>query len=481
MNKLICLMLVVCLVFALTACGGTESNGIPVPTAAPDVTETHVPSKEASLWPRTGYFTDRESSMLSIAWLDDVDEPGWYVGCLLGNDQTENAWSGMLSLKGNSLCGTLPSFGEKEELTITITEEGTDGLLLTVEGVILTPQILRWMHTDPKILPHSIDYLRYYFLGSLALVMYNMLKGVMNAVGDSRRPLYYLIFSSVLNILLDWLFVGPLGKDIRWAAIATMISQFASAMLCLLQLSKKGTVYALSWRKLRIDGKLLKEILRFGIPTGIQNSVIGLANVMVQSNINTFGDVATAACGAYSRIEGFAFLPITSFSMALTTYIGQNLGAREYDRARKGARFGILTAVAMAELIGVIVMIFARPFISAFVENPASIEIGVTQARTESLFFCLLSFSHCIAGICRGAGKAFVPMAIMLAVWCVLRIAYITVAMKISHNIVLLFWAYPITWSVSSLIYLIYYLKSDWIHGFETREERVARLARSET
>ena len=114
-------------------------------------------------------------------------------------------------------------------------------------------------------------------------------------------------------------------------------------------------------------------------------------------------------------------------------------------------------------------------------ENPASIEIGVTQARTESLFFCLLSFSHCIAGICRGAGKAFVPMAIMLAVWCVLRIAYITIAMKISHNIVLLFWAYPITWSVSSLIYLIYYLKSDWIHGFETREERVARLARSET
>ena len=355
------------------------------------------------------------------------------------------------------------------------------GLLLTVAGVILTPQILRWMHTDPKILPHSIDYLRYYFLGSLALVMYNMLKGVMNAVGDSRRPLYYLIFSSILNILLDWLFVGPLGKDIRWAAIATMISQFASAMLCLLQLSKKDTVYALSWRKLRIDGKLLKEILRFGIPTGIQNSVIGLANVMVQSNINTFGDVATAACGAYSRIEGFAFLPITSFSMALTTYIGQNLGAREYDRARKGARFGILTAVAMAELIGVIVMIFARPFISAFVENPASIEIGVTQARTESLFFCLLSFSHCIAGICRGAGKAFVPMAIMLAVWCVLRIAYITVAMKISHNIVLLFWAYPITWSISSLIYLIYYLKSDWIHGFETREERAARLARSET
>ena len=133
-KMLICLMLAVCLIFALTACGSAGSNSIPVPTAAPTAAETPVPAKEASLWPRTGYFTDRESNMLSIAWLDDTDTPGWYVGCLLGEDQTENAWSGMLSLKGGSLCGTLPSFGETEDLTITITEEGTDGLLLTVEG-----------------------------------------------------------------------------------------------------------------------------------------------------------------------------------------------------------------------------------------------------------------------------------------------------------------------------------------------------------
>lgn len=341
------------------------------------------------------------------------------------------------------------------------------GLTLTVMGAVLASEIPVWMQLDPAVRPYAVPYLRYYFLGSLALVMYNTFKGIMNAVGDSKRPLYFLIVSSVTNVFLDWLFLGPMGLDIRWAAIATAISQSISALLCLRQLIRKGTVYALRWAKLRMDRWSLREILRYGLPTGVQNSVIGLANVMVQSNINTFDKVGTAACGAYSKIEGFAFLPITSFSMALTTYIGQNLGAKAYDRARQGARFGIWSAVLMAELIGVIVFVFAEPLISVFVEDPASIAIGVRQARIEALFYCLLSLSHCIAGICRGAGRAFVPMFIMLAIWCVLRITYITIAMQLDHNIILLFWAYPITWCISSVIFLIYYVRSDWVHGFE--------------
>ncbi len=344
------------------------------------------------------------------------------------------------------------------------------GLTLTAAGVVLAPHIPVWMQLDEAVRPYAVPYLRWYFLGSVALVMYNTFKGVMNAVGDSRRPLYYLIVSSVTNVFLDWLFLGPMGLDIRWAAIATGIAQAFSALLCLKQLVKKNTVYALRWSRLRMDARSLREILRYGLPTGVQNSVIGLANVMVQSNINTFGKLGTAACGAYAKVEGFAFLPITSFSMALTTYIGQNLGAREYDRARKGARFGIISSMVLAEIIGLIVFFFAEPLISLFVKGPGAIRIGVRQSHTEALFFCLLSFSHCIAGICRGAGKAFVPMFVMLAIWCVLRITYITVAMRIDHNIVLLFWAYPITWGISSFIFLIYYLKSDWIHGFEKKQ-----------
>ena len=341
------------------------------------------------------------------------------------------------------------------------------GMLLAVVGVALTPTILRLMKTDPDVLPQSITYFRFFFIGAPALVMYNSLKGIMNAVGDSRRPLYYLIFSSVLNVFLDWLFVGPCGLDIRWAAIATAISQAASALLCLRQLCKKGTVYKLSLKKLRIHIGILKEILRLGLPAGVQNSVIGLANVLVQTNINTFGDVAMAACGAYSRIEGFAFLPIMSFSMAITTFVSQNLGAKQYDRTRQGARFGIFSSVLMAEIIGLTIFIFARPMIAAFVEDPQAIAIGVRQTRVESLFFCLLAYSHCIAGVCRGAGKAFVPMFVMLSVWCVLRVAVVTAAMHISHNILLLFCVYPLTWFISSVIYLIYYLRSDWIHGFD--------------
>ena len=341
------------------------------------------------------------------------------------------------------------------------------GMLLAVVGVALTPTILRLMKTDPDVLPQSITYFRFFFIGAPALVMYNSLKGIMNAVGDSRRPLYYLIFSSLLNVFLDWLFVGPCGLDIRWAAIATAISQAASALLCLRQLCKKGTVYKLSLRKLRIHVGILKEILRLGLPAGVQNSVIGLANVLVQTNINTFGDVAMAACGAYSRIEGFAFLPIMSFSMAITTFVSQNLGAKQYDRTRQGARFGIFSSVLMAEIIGLTIFIFARPMIAAFVEDPQAIAIGVRQTRVESLFFCLLAYSHCIAGVCRGAGKAFVPMFVMLSVWCVLRVAVVMAAMHISHNILLLFCVYPLTWFISSVIYLIYYLRSDWIHGFD--------------
>ena len=348
------------------------------------------------------------------------------------------------------------------------------GVVLSVFGVTMTPHIVRWMGVPEDVLPNSVVYLRYYFIGCVPVVMYNSMKGVMNAVGDSKRPLYYLIVSSVLNVILDWLFVGVFGLGVEWAAIATVISQTVSAILCLWQLTRKGTVYRLEWKKLRMDAQSLKEIVKYGLPTGVQNSVIGFANVLVQTNINSFGSLAMAACGAYSRIEGFVFLPIMSMSMALTSYIGQNLGAKEYARAKQGARFGILTSVAMAELIGIILFFFGGFFISTFINDadPEAVTeivaIGAKQCRVESLFFFLLAFSHAVAGICRGAGKAIVPMLIMLLVWCVIRIIYITVAMSILHEIILLFAAYPLTWFISSVIYFIYYKRSNWIHGFES-------------
>lgn len=361
--------------------------------------------------------------------------------------------------------------GENERVSRAVHTTVTLGLLcgifLTVAGVLLTPTFLRWMDTDPEVMPQAVEYFRYYFLGVLAVVEYNICKDIMNAMGDSRRPLYYLIVSSVLNIVLDLLFVAGFHWGVWSAAVATTISQAASMVLCLIHLSKKGTIYQLQMKKLGLDGRMLREILRFGLPSGVQNSVIGLANVIVQTNINSFGKMATAAYGSYAKIEGFAFLPVTSFTMALTTFTGQNLGARKYERAKKGSRFGILSAMILAELIGVCIYVFSPALMGLFTDSPEVIAIGVNQARTVALFYCLMAFSHAVAAVCRGAGRAFVPMAIMLAIWCVVRISYITIMMRFVHELSMIYWAYPLTWGISSVIYLLYYLFSDWLHGFE--------------
>lgn len=366
-------------------------------------------------------------------------------------------------------------FGAKDEANVSkavhtnIALGLVSGVILSVVGVVFTPTFLMWMDTDPAIMDEAVSYFRWYFAGAIAIVMYNTFKSIMNAVGDSKRPLYYLIFSSVLNVLLDLLFVAGFKWGVWAAALATTISQAASVVLCVIQFSKKDTVYHLEFKKIRFDGPIFKEIIRYGLPAGVQNSVIGLANVIVQTNINSFGKYATAAYGSYSKIEGFAFLPINSFTMALTTFVGQNLGAREYERAKKGSRFGIFAAVVLAELIGLVIWLTAPFLVSLFDKenNPEVIALGAQQARIEAFFYCLLAFSHAVASVCRGAGKAFVPMGVMLAVWCVFRITYITVMMHYIHEIRFIYWAYPITWGISSIIFLFYYLFSDWVHGFE--------------
>ncbi len=341
------------------------------------------------------------------------------------------------------------------------------GVLLTIVGVLFTPAFLIWMRTDPEVMPEAVEYFRYYFLGAIAMVMYNVCRSIMNALGDSKRPLYYLIFSSLVNIILDLLFIGGFHQGVWAAAAATVISQAASVALCMIYLLRKGNIYTVEIRSIRFHKAILSEILRYGLPSGVQNSVIAFANVIVQSQINSFGKLAMAGYGVHAKIEGFVFLPVTSFNMATTTFISQNLGARMYDRAKKGARFSILAAVLMAEAIGVLYYIFATQLIGIFDSTPGVIEYGATQARIVALFYFLLAFSHSIAAVCRGAGKAFVPMIIMLSIWCMLRIGYIIAVMRLIGEIRYVFWAYPLTWSISSVIYLIYYLFSDWVHGFE--------------
>ena len=335
--------------------------------------------------------------------------------------------------------------GDRENMDLAIHTTVAFGLaasvVMTLIGVLLSPQILRLMATPEVVMGDSVTYLRIYFAGSVGFVMYNIFVGILQAVGDSRHPLYYLIVSSLVNIVLDIAFIAGFGMGVEGAAIATVISQLVSALLCLIQLTCRQKNCRLYLRRIAFTPRLLKQIIRMGLPSGLQNSIIAFANVVVQSNINSFGELAMAGVGAYSKIEGFGFLPITSFTMALTTFIGQNLGAGQYERARKGAAFGIRATVALAELI------------------------GVAKARTSTLFFFLLAFSHAVSAVLRGAGRAVVPMTVMLVFWCVVRVGFLTVTVPLTHSILMLYWVYPLTWALSSVTFLLYYKKADWLHS----------------
>jgi putative MATE family efflux protein len=344
------------------------------------------------------------------------------------------------------------------------------GLLMTIIGVCFTPIILQWMGTPADVFPNSVAYLRVYFLGSLASIMYNICMGILHAIGDSKHPLYYLIFSSCINVTLDLVFCGLFGLGVQFAALATVIAQFLSVVLCMSRLTRVKEVYQVRLKEVRIDPQMVKQIIRIGLPSGMQNSIISLANIVVQSNINAFGTAAMAGCGSYSKLEGFGFLPITCFTMALTTFVSQNLGAKQYDRVKKGAAFGIGCTLLLAETMGILVFTLAPHVIGIFGGGPDAIAYGVLQAKTVTLFYFLLAFSHASAAIMRGAGKSIVPMYVMLISWCAIRITYITVVGTLFDNIQLIFMAYPITWTISSVIFLVYLLKADWMHNFERQE-----------
>ncbi len=339
-------------------------------------------------------------------------------------------------------------------------------VIMTVAGTALAPTILVWMDCPEDILPLSAEYIQVYFAGSVGMIMYNCCMGIMQAVGDSKHPLMYLIISSCMNVALDILFIGVFKWGVAGAAIATIVSQIFSVILCLIRLTHVDAEYRVSLKALRIDKPSASLILRYGLPSGLQNSMISIANVMVQSNINAFGKMAMAGMGAYAKLEGFAFLPVTCFTMAITTFVGQNLGAGEYARVKKGVRFGMICSMLIAQAVGVILYFFSEPLIALFTEESESIMYGVLKSHVCSLFFFVLAASHCLSGVMRGAGKATVPMVTMLVCWCAVRVAVLSILTPIYHSIHIVNWIFPITWTLSVIVLGIYYFKADWIGDY---------------
>ncbi|MBQ6712016.1 MAG: MATE family efflux transporter [Clostridia bacterium] len=337
------------------------------------------------------------------------------------------------------------------------------GAFLTLLGYFGSPILLRWMDTPAEVMGDAVDYLGIYFLGILFVVLYNSAVGIFQAIGDSKRPLYYLIVSSVTNVALDILFVGPMNMGVRGAALATVIAQGLSAGLAFFRLSRAEGAWRVTLKGLCLDKPLLKEMLRIGLPSGVQNSVIAFANVMVQSSVNVFGSAAMAGNGAFIKLEGFAFIPVNAFGSACTTFISQNIGARQFDRVKKGAKFSVMFSCGCAVVIGIVFFAFAPQFIGLFGKSPEAIASGVLRARICTPFYLLLACSHGIAAVCRGAGYSKVPMYIMLGAWCVLRVTYITIVTNLFHDISLVYAAYPMTWAVSTACFLWYYNKSHWL------------------
>lgn len=352
--------------------------------------------------------------------------------------------------------------GMDEAIHTTIIFALAMGVILTVLGVWFTPMILRWMGTPENVMPNSVTYFRIYCLGLLGMVLYNTTNGIFNALGDSKHPLYYLIVSSVTNAVLDVIFVGCFHMGVAGAALATTIGQFLSAILGLCHLMSGRFVVQIKISKLRVNTGILKQIFVLGLPSGIQNSVNSIANLVVQANINAFGDLAMGGCGSYSKIQGFVFIPVLSMSLALTTYVGQNMGANKPERVKQGIRQGMLISVVMAEIFGIFVFIFAPYMVGLFSKDPAVVAFGVQQARVEALFFFLLAITHACAGTLRGAGKTIIPMSVTLGAWCILRIAYIEVLVRMVPTIHVVFSAYPVTWMISSIILLWCIKRQNW-------------------
>ncbi len=361
------------------------------------------------------------------------------------------------------------SFGEGKKDSVekavhtTVALALISSLFLTIFGYHFAPVILSWMKTPPDVFVDAETYIRIIFAGISTLVLYNTASGILQAVGDSKNPLKFLAVSAVLNVVLDLLFVLKFNLGVAGVAYATVIAQTVSVFLSFRLLFTTRDWVRVEIRKIKIHRRFAAETLRLGVPSGIQNSVTSFANVILQYSINLFGASAIAGNGAFMRIQGFAFIPITAFALALTTFTSQNLGAREYERVRQGARFGIFFAMLIAEGIGLLLYFGATPMIALFSRDPEVLYYGVQKAQISSLLLFPLALSHAMAAIYRGAGKSIIPMLVMLAVWCVFRIIFIQVGLAIYHDIRVVFWAYPVTWSISSIIFIIYYFTVDWM------------------
>ena len=359
-------------------------------------------------------------------------------------------------------------YGAKDEngmdvaVHTTVAISAIAGFVMTAVGVLFAPGLLRLMGTPSEILPASSLYLRIYFAGIFFSVVYNFAAGILNAVGNSAKALQYLMIAAGSNVVFDWVFVVIFHMGVEGVALATDIGQFLSFIFILRFMMKSQDMYRLELRKIRVDKKTAVRIIKVGIPTGIQNMMISFSNVVIQSSVNSFGSVLMAAFAAYVKIDGFNILPVLSFSMAATTFTGQNVGAGQYERVKRGMWTALAMGIGYTILSSTGIMLFGRQTIGVFVNDAEVIELGCYILKFFCPFYFLLAIIHVLAGTVRGTGKTIPPMLIILMSLCVFRIIWIQITVRLFGGMKWIFASYPLSWFVGAVAMVLYTWKGNW-------------------
>ena len=333
-------------------------------------------------------------------------------------------------------------------------------LIATLVGQVIIDPMLRFMQTPEDVMPESHTYLSIYFAGISGILFYNMGSGILKAVGDSRRPLVFLILSALLNTALDLLFVLAFKMGVDGVAYATILAQIVSALLILIVLTREERGYGLRWKELRVDRESLRSILKIGMPSSIQSAITAFSNVFVQSYINYFGSACMAGYGIYNKVDAFALIPVQAISMSSTTFVGQNWGAEQKKRAREGVRTATIMSLAATVTLGIMVFVLARPLLFIFSPEEEVVEYGERFIRIVTPFYITICFNQIYAGALRGIGDATMPTVIMLASFVVFRQIYLAVTRALGAGFIAVALAYPMGWIMCSTLLIIRFSRS---------------------
>lgn len=337
------------------------------------------------------------------------------------------------------------------------------GAVIMVLGFLFSGAALRAMNTPDEIFSLSVVYMRIYFIGVIPSLIYNMGSGILRAVGDSKRPLYFLILSCIANIILDVLFVTILKMGVAGVAVATTLSQVISALMVIAALRRTEDSYRLFLKEIRFSPVLLHNIVRIGLPAGIQSTMYSVSNLIIQSSVNSFGTDTIAAWTAYGKVDGIFWMIMGAYGVSITTFAGQNFGAGKYDRIRKSVRICLGMAAFTSLLLSVTVITGGRIFFHMFTDDPDVVAIGLRMMRVISPSYVTYICIEILGGTTRGCGDAVPPMLLTGIGICVLRVVWVLAVVPLRPEVETLAFSYPLTWAATSVLFIIYYLRGNWL------------------